>query len=92
MIRVAIIDDHAIVRAGLRQFFSEQVDLTVVAEGVETRDQHDAIAALGCHLAQGYLYSRPVDANAATDLLNTDTLARLLARPSVTGAGSRKDG
>jgi DNA-binding NarL/FixJ family response regulator len=32
MIRIAIIDDHAIVRAGLRQFFSEQVDLTVVAE------------------------------------------------------------
>ena len=31
MIRIAIIDDHAIVRAGLRQFFSEQVDLTVVA-------------------------------------------------------------
>ncbi|MEO5881642.1 MAG: DNA-binding response regulator, partial [Caldimonas sp.] len=30
MIRIAIIDDHAIVRAGLRQYFSEQVDLTVV--------------------------------------------------------------
>ena len=34
MIRVAIIDDHAVVRAGLRQFLSEQVDLSVVAEGV----------------------------------------------------------
>ena len=27
MIRVAIVDDHAIVRAGLRQYFSEQVEL-----------------------------------------------------------------
>ena len=32
MIRIAIVDDHAIVRAGLRQFLSEQVDMTVVAE------------------------------------------------------------
>jgi DNA-binding NarL/FixJ family response regulator len=38
MIRVAIIDDHAMVRAGLRQFLGEQVDLTVVAEGVNGRD------------------------------------------------------
>lgn len=32
MIRVAIVDDHAIVRTGLRQFFSEQVDLRVCGE------------------------------------------------------------
>ncbi len=38
MIRIAIIDDHAIVRAGLRQFFSEQVDLTVVAEAASGRE------------------------------------------------------
>jgi two-component system invasion response regulator UvrY len=38
MIRVAIIDDHAVVRAGLRQYLGEQVDLTVVAEGANGRD------------------------------------------------------
>ncbi|MFT3956274.1 MAG: response regulator transcription factor [Piscinibacter sp.] len=32
MIRVAIVDDHAIVRTGLRQYFSEQVDLRVSGE------------------------------------------------------------
>jgi len=32
MIRVAIVDDHAIVRTGLRQFFSYQVDLRVAGE------------------------------------------------------------
>src|SRR3978361_1416193 len=41
MIRIAIIDDHAIVRAGLRQFFSEQVDLTVVAEASNGREAVD---------------------------------------------------
>jgi len=43
MIRVAIIDDHAIVRAGLRQFFSEQVDLTVVAEAANGREALDIV-------------------------------------------------
>jgi DNA-binding NarL/FixJ family response regulator len=32
MIRIAIADDHALVRAGLRQFLSDQSDLAVVAE------------------------------------------------------------
>ena len=32
MIRIAIVDDHALVRAGLRQFFAEQPDFCVVAE------------------------------------------------------------
>ena len=32
MIRIAIVDDHAIVRSGLKQFFSEQVDLRVTGE------------------------------------------------------------
>ncbi len=43
MIRIAIIDDHAIVRAGLRQFFSEQVDFTVVAEAGNGRDAVDIV-------------------------------------------------
>lgn len=38
MIRVAIVDDHAIVRTGLCQFLSEQVDLRVVAEGTNGKD------------------------------------------------------
>ena len=32
MIRIAIVDDHAMVRTGLRQFFADQADLAVVAE------------------------------------------------------------
>ncbi len=38
MIRVAIVDDHAVVRAGLRQFFSDQSDLAVVAEAASGRE------------------------------------------------------
>ena len=38
MIRVGIVDDHAIVRAGLRQFLGENVDLRVTGEAVNGRE------------------------------------------------------
>ena len=34
MIRVGIVDDHAIVRSGLKQFLAEQVDLRVTGEAI----------------------------------------------------------
>ena len=43
MIRIAIVDDHAIVRAGLRQYFSDQVDLSVVAEAANGREALDIV-------------------------------------------------
>jgi DNA-binding NarL/FixJ family response regulator len=38
MIRIAIVDDHAMVRSGLRQFFADQIDFTVVAEAANGRE------------------------------------------------------
>jgi DNA-binding NarL/FixJ family response regulator len=38
VIRVLIVDDHAIVRTGLRQFFSDQVDLRVTGEASNGRE------------------------------------------------------
>jgi len=43
MIRIAIIDDHAMVRAGLRQFFADQPDFAVVAEGASGRAALDIV-------------------------------------------------
>lgn len=45
MIRVVIVDDHAIVRAGLRQFLGEQVDLRVTGEGANGREALDLLRA-----------------------------------------------
>jgi diguanylate cyclase (GGDEF)-like protein/PAS domain S-box-containing protein len=36
--------------------------LTVIAEGVETQGQHDALVAMGCDSFQGYFFGRPVPA------------------------------
>jgi DNA-binding NarL/FixJ family response regulator len=38
MIRIGIVDDHAIVRSGLRQLLSEEVDFRVTAEGADGRE------------------------------------------------------
>ena len=36
------------------------MELDVVAEGVESRDQADFLKELGCEIAQGYFFSRPL--------------------------------
>jgi diguanylate cyclase (GGDEF)-like protein len=45
------------------------LSLSVVAEGVETSEQHDFLRAMGCTALQGYLYSRPVPPDAMAQLL-----------------------
>lgn len=45
------------------------LDMDVVAEGVESRGQVDALMAMDCPAAQGYLFSRPLAASQATELL-----------------------
>ena len=36
--------------------------LKVIAEGVETRQQHDLLNAMGCDYGQGFLYARALPA------------------------------
>jgi two-component system invasion response regulator UvrY len=43
MIRIGIVDDHAIVRSGLRQFLSENVDLRVTGEASNGREALDLV-------------------------------------------------
>ena len=43
MIRIAIVDDHAMVRAGLRQFFADQADFVVTAEAATGREALDIV-------------------------------------------------
>ncbi len=43
MIKIGIVDDHAIVRSGLRDFFSQHVDLRVVGEAASGREAIDLV-------------------------------------------------
>ena len=48
---------------------AHKLGLSVVAEGVETEAQREALAARECDLYQGYLFSRPLPAAQATAFL-----------------------
>ncbi|WP_062063581.1 two-component system response regulator [Cellvibrio sp. OA-2007] len=44
--------------------------LRLVAEGVETKEHVQVLLSLGCHIMQGYYYSRPVPVTEMTALLH----------------------
>jgi diguanylate cyclase (GGDEF)-like protein len=67
-------EHHALARAVIE--LGAALDLKVVAEGIETPDQIDALRAFGCDLGQGFYYGLPTDADLAlrrVDLLREDT-------------------
>jgi EAL domain-containing protein (putative c-di-GMP-specific phosphodiesterase class I) len=50
---------------------AHNLGLTVVAEGVESRDVWDQLVALGCNSAQGFFISPPVPYDAMAAWLGT---------------------
>jgi len=60
-------ESHEIVR--LIVMLAHSVGLKVVAEGTETEEQITELKQLKCEMAQGFLYSPPVDRKAAFGLL-----------------------
>ena len=64
--------DEAIVTAVIT--LAHQIGMTVVAEGVEQPHQQTAITKLGCDMAQGHLFARPMPADVVADFLQTQAL------------------
>lgn len=54
--------DQAIVRTIIAM--ARNLDLQIIAEGVETAEQRQILASFGCDYYQGYLYGRPLDISA----------------------------
>ncbi len=54
-------NDAAVARSTIA--LGHSLGMTVVAEGVETAEQRNALAALGCDIFQGYFYGRPAPAH-----------------------------
>ena len=55
--------DHSLRKQGIVramvQLCREELQVAVIAEGVETAAERDALVALGCDLQQGFLFARP---------------------------------
>jgi EAL domain-containing protein (putative c-di-GMP-specific phosphodiesterase class I) len=61
-------DDRNIVRAIIA--LGRSLDLTLIAEGVETEAQREFLRANNCHEMQGYLFCRPMPADQITAALS----------------------
>jgi EAL domain-containing protein (putative c-di-GMP-specific phosphodiesterase class I) len=64
---------------------AKAMNLSVTAEGIETEAQAAALREFGCDYAQGYLFSRPLDAETFLALVQANhrlpVAARLSAAP-----------
>jgi diguanylate cyclase (GGDEF)-like protein/PAS domain S-box-containing protein len=63
--------DLAIVSAVIA--IAKHLRIQVIAEGIEAYQQAEILRKLGCHLGQGYLFSRPVPADQCPRLLAMST-------------------
>ena len=62
-------DAVAIVRAIISM--AQNLDLKIIAEGVETENQVTFLHVLGCQTGQGHLFSKPVSAEDFVNLLTS---------------------
>ena len=67
-------EDKAITEAVIAM--GKTLGVTVVAEGVETADQHDFLSSHACNELQGFLFSKPCHPEALADLLRSKKAAR----------------
>ncbi len=64
-------EDVSIVRAVIN--LGQSLNLKVIAEGVETREHSNILSDLGCHLMQGYLFSKPISPEEIAVMLKDKT-------------------
>lgn len=62
---------------------AKSLNLKVVAEGIETAEQFDCLAKLGCQYGQGYLFGNPLPAVEATKLLEMRSTRSALSSSTI---------
>jgi diguanylate cyclase (GGDEF)-like protein/PAS domain S-box-containing protein len=72
-------EDSALARAIVR--LAQVLRLEVVAEGVEREEQVTALREIGCQMAQGFLFARPLDEPTMTAVLERAAAAGKLGPP-----------
>ena len=70
-VRDVLTDPNDAVIAKTIVALGNSLGLAVIAEGVETNAQRDFLKGVGCDTYQGYLFSRPVPAEAFAHYVHT---------------------
>jgi EAL domain-containing protein (putative c-di-GMP-specific phosphodiesterase class I) len=68
-------ESHGIVKTILA--LAAELDKEVVAEGIEKIEHREMLHKLSCQYGQGYLFSKPLDAFSAEELLKNDLLCHI---------------
>jgi len=56
---------------GIMTDIARLLEVPVIVEGVETKEQYDLLKELGCDIIQGYYFSKPLPANEINELIRT---------------------
>jgi len=67
-----LVDEDARILVGSMIEMGHNLGHGIIAEGVETSEQLEMLKNLGCEIAQGYLFSKPFDADQISELLESD--------------------
>jgi diguanylate cyclase (GGDEF)-like protein len=68
-----------VVRASIRM--AHELGIEIIAEGVETEGQAKFLLSAGCEHGQGFWFSRPVEAERATELLRAGRISPVRRSP-----------
>lgn len=79
--------DQAIIKALLE--LGHVLGFKLVLEGVEYQEQADFLRELGCELAQGFLYSRPVPAARVPEVIEAQNKSLVTGKPPAQGNRKR---
>lgn len=55
---------------------AKNLNLQVIAEGIESNDQLETLQGIGCDFIQGYYFSKPVDSHRAKSLISKEILQK----------------
>jgi len=81
-------DSDALAMAHALVVMAHHLHLKVIAEGVETLQQHHLLREIGCDLAQGFFYAKPMPADEIETLFASGACVNLPA-DTLVGGGSR---
>jgi len=79
-------ETHEIVRTIVT--LAHSLDLTVVAEGIETEAQLELLKKMGCERGQGYLFSKPADPQTIGNLLLSNRAESMPAAQAIAATRS----